>query len=159
MSSPLYLSFIQTSKKGTFMKLSVKRPMKMKKGQPQLYKCWSATVRAGVDYENISVVKEARADGSLPEENTGLKGDQQWHTFPYVIQKGDGSFDYRFTRTGCSKPDSAILDANGNKVDRELAKEMAYSSEFSSGNTPVFQIGEKYITAIKEVPVDAIDNQ
>lgn len=156
MSSPLYLGFIQTIKKGTYMKLSVKRPMKMKKGQPQLYKSWSATVKAGIDYDNISVVQEGRADGSLPEENAGLRGGQVWHTFPYVIQKVDGSFDYRFTRTGCAKPESCILDASGNKVDKEVAKEMAYSSEFSSSDTPVFQIGEKYITAIKEVPVEEI---
>jgi hypothetical protein len=156
MSSPKYLSLIQSQQAGTFLKLSVKRPMKMKKGQPQLFKSWDAVVRAGVNYDNIKVVQEARADGSLPEENQGLRGGQSWHTFPYVIQKVDGSFDYRFTRNGTKKPNSVILDAKGNKVEKEVAKEMAYSSEFSSGDTPVFQVNEGYITSIMEIPVEEI---
>jgi len=157
MSQPKYLAFIKTIKKGTFMKLSVRRPMKMKKGQPQLFKCWSAQVKAGLPYDHLGVVIQGRQDGSLPEENQGLRGDQHWHTFPYVIQKANGSFDYKFTRSGCAKAKSVILDANGNQVDKEVAKEMAYSSEFSSSDTPVFQIGEQYITAISEIPVDEIE--
>jgi hypothetical protein len=33
---------------------------------------------------------------------------------------------------------------------------MAYSSEFSSGDTPVFQVNEGYITSIMEIPVEEI---
>lgn len=158
MSQPKYLDFIINLPKGGFMRLNVKRPMKMKQGMPQLYKEWQSTVKPGVDYENLQSTINGRADGSLPPENTGLKGDQRWLVFPYVIVKGDGSYQYKFTRCNYLKMGySRIVDENGVEVARDTAKQMAYASEFRSGNDPVMQIKEEDITALAGIDVATLE--
>lgn len=158
MSQPKYLEFIQNLPKGGFMRLNVKRPMKMKQGQPQLFKEWQSVVKPGLDYENLQSTIDGRANGALPLVNTGLKGDQRWLVFPYVIVKGDGTYQYKFTRCNYLKMAySRIVDEAGNIVDRETAKEMAYASEFRSGKEPVMQIKEEDITALCGIDVATLE--
>ena len=153
-----FLEAIKSIPKGRFMVLGYRRPMKMRKGQPQLYKVWRGTVRPGVDYDNIGVVQEGRADGSLPAENAGLPYGE-WLEFPYVIQH-KGQFQYRFTKTGGKKLVSEIQDANGNVVSWDAAKEMALASEFPKADSvpsPILNVKEENIVELAGVPVEDMD--
>lgn len=153
---PKFLKLVKSLPKGAFMKLGVRRPMKMKAGQPQLFKVYNAVCKPGIVYDNISKVIENRLDGILPEENQGLLPSQSWVEFPYVIQSKD-KFLYRFTRTGCHKPNVQYVDSKGNFFEKEIVKEMAYASEFKSGDTPVFNITEDYITSIQDVDASEVE--
>lgn len=149
MDSPKYLGLIMGHPKGAFMRLKVRRPLKMKKGQPTFFKEWVAVVRPGIDYDNIGTVQEKRETGELPAENAGLPYGQ-WFQFPYVIEH-KGKFQYRFTRTRHCH--TIYLDENGNQVDKDTALSGALASEKGGGDSPVFNIPEESILEIQDEPV------
>lgn len=151
-----YLEFIQNLPKGAFMRVGVRRPLKMKAGQPQIFKVYTTKCKPGIAYDNIAQVIQNRIEGVLPEENQGLFPNQSWHFFPYVI-KSSQKFLYRFTVTGCNKPKVKFVDDKGNEFAKEVVQTMAYSSEFKPSNSPVFNITEDYITSIQNVDVDDIE--
>lgn len=141
--------------KGSFVKLAYKKPMKMRKGQPQLYKVWQGIVRPGVVYDNIGVVKEGRADGTLPEENAGLPYGE-WEKFPYTIMH-NGNRQFRFTKTGGRTVLSHIVDESGSLVSWDDAKTMALASEFpkkDSTPSPIINVKEENITELAGCPVE-----
>jgi len=151
-----YLKLVQSLPKGAFMKLGVRRPMKMKAGQPQLFKVYNTVCKPGITYDNISKVIQDRLDGVLPEENQGLLPNQSWHCFPYVIQSKE-KFLYRFTVTGCNKPKVKFVDDKGNEFAKEVVQTMTYASEFKPSNSPVFNITEDYITSIQNVDASDVE--
>lgn len=151
MDSPKYLGMIMGHPKGAFMRLKVRRPLKMKKGQPQFFKEWVAVVRPGIDYDNIGEVKEKRESGELPAENAGLPYGQ-WFQFPYVVEH-NGRFHYRFVPRKGSKVNTIYLDADGNQVDKDSALSGALASEKKSAPAIVFNVSEEHILEIQDEPV------
>ena len=79
------------SRKGQFSHAAWSRPCKTRKGSPEIIKTTVATVRAGINYDNLSKVKEKRENGDLPAENAGLPWGE-WFTFPYLITHKDNLY-------------------------------------------------------------------
>lgn len=74
------------SKKGQFASIHARRDLQLKKDSP--FKRVEKETRLsgisiGIAYDAINKVKEARADGKLPEVNAGLQG-REWEEFPYI---------------------------------------------------------------------------
>lgn len=85
MNTSRYLELVQ-DKKGQFIKLSWRRNVKTAacNNHITLEKKTITTVRTGINYDNIGVVQEMRANGMLPAQNAGLPFGE-WAVFPYVI--------------------------------------------------------------------------
>lgn len=73
------------SKKGQFTRAAWVRDCKVKVGAPSIRKATVMTVRAGIEYDNMKVVKDKRESGELPAENAGLPWGE-WEVYPYLIQ-------------------------------------------------------------------------
>ena len=77
------------AKKGQFGRATYQKRLKTRKGSAHVIeKRTSMTIRAGIDYDNLSAVKEKRANGDLPEVNNGLPWGS-WVCFPYIISHND----------------------------------------------------------------------
>jgi hypothetical protein len=70
---------------GRIAMLEMMRPMKVRKGQAEIMKWSQWQVRIGCNYENLAAVKEARQDGTLPEEPHGISGGE-WAIFPLFVR-------------------------------------------------------------------------
>ena len=160
MSSPKFQDILTGLGKGHFLTISYRKAMKMRKGQPLLWKVVTRTVKTGTQYDNHETVVDDRIQGKRPAENAGLSG-VEWVLYPYVLKNAKGEFQYRFDCEGCRILHSHIEDDKGNIINREDAKNMALKSEFPTYGPDdlkpiVFNIGEKYITHIKKVPVEEL---
>jgi len=159
MSSPKFQDILTGLGKGQFLSISYRKAMKMRKGQPLLWKVVTRQVKTGTQYDNHETVIQDRIQGERPQENAGLSG-VEWVYYPYILKNASGEFQYRFDCEGCKIYSSHYEDEQGNIVSREQAKEQSYASEFrdydSLPKPIVFNIKEKYLTAIKQVPVDEL---
>jgi hypothetical protein len=127
------------SRKGQIATIRTARPMKVRKGMPEIIKHSEFQCRVGVNYDNIAVVKEKRADGRLPEENQGLPWGE-WEIFPFVIRHGAEKY-VRCTvlRNGFHRP--PVYTVNGAEISADEAKGMALASEFRpSEDNDVFTV-------------------
>lgn len=115
------------SRKGQYVRMVTKRPMKVRKGQQAVYKTSTFTARLGVNYDNIKEVKERRADGRAPEVNQGLPWGE-W-LIPNFIITHKGSYYLRYTTTNNSKAEVEYSLDNGT-ISAEVAKTMCLASEF-----------------------------
>lgn len=138
--------------KGQFASLRTVRPLKVKKGKAEILKDSTFTCRVGVNYDNITAVKEGREDGSLPAENAGLPWGE-WLVFPYVIAH-KGCHYFRCTSV---HNDNAIprvtYTRNGVEITKDEAKADALASEFYEKEGEVFTVKVESITEINGVAV------
>jgi hypothetical protein len=140
--------------KGQFASLCTERALKVKKGKAEIMKRSTFVCRVGVNYDNISTVKEARANGDLPAENAGLPwGEWVPGLFPYVIAH-KGCHYFRCTSV---KNDSAIPKVSytreGVEITKEEAKADALASEFYEKDSEVFTVKVESILEINGIPV------
>lgn len=87
---------VDGSRPGTFLGISWEKEIPIRAGfvgVGPIKKHSSATVRIGVNYDNMKVVQTKRADGTLPPSNQGLPWGR-WIKFPYYIENNDGSKRY-----------------------------------------------------------------
>jgi hypothetical protein len=118
------------NKTGQIITAHTQRPVKMKKGQPEVVKDSIFQCRIGVNYDRISNVVEKRESGELPEENQGLIG-REWVQFPILLKSTKtGELYIRCTRIRNNFTPKTSYLINGVEVDKEVVKEGAYSSEF-----------------------------
>jgi hypothetical protein len=137
------------SRKGQIVTVKTTRPVKMKKGQAEVFKTSEFQCRVGVNYENMAAVKEGRANGELPAENAGLPWGE-WLEFPYTIgHKGE-------TYVRCTMLNNAFRRApvftlaDGSVVDKETVKQGALASEFREGDDNlVFNIKVSSLVEVK----------
>ena len=136
------------SRKGQIVTVKTQRPVKMKKGQPQVMKASEFQCRVGVNYDNIQAVKDKRESGELPKENAGLPWGE-WALFPYVIHhKGEYYVRCTVLNNGFRKP--AVYTIDGAVVDKEAVKAMALASEFREGDdNEVFNIKLSSVVEVK----------
>jgi hypothetical protein len=136
---------------GNFVGLLWHRPMKTYKGTAAVVtKTVRTTVRVGLEYDNREVVKEARADGTLPAENAGLNG-MEWVQYPVVLRSlktGKAMIRVYPVKNADGSPRSCktVYRINGVRVTKQMVQEICLASEFSKG-TP---------TECFSVPADAI---
>ena len=121
------------NKKGQFGSVRYARDVKQKKGSPvqNVKKEVLMSIRAGVEYDNLKVVKEKRDSGELPKENAGLPWGK-WVAYPYLIEH-KGEHYARFTPNGIPQVKYFI---EGKEVSRDEALKFALASEISSGEKP-----------------------
>lgn len=132
MKSQSMMLELLMSRKGQIVTVKTQRPVKMKKGQPEVIKTSEFQCRVGVDYDNISVVKEARENGDLPAENAGLPWGE-WIEFPYTIgHKGETYIRCTMANSKFRRePVFTLID--GSVIDKAKVKLGALASEFKEG--------------------------
>ena len=137
------------SRKGQIVTVKTQRPVKMKKGQPAVMKASEFQCRVGVNYDNIQVVKEGRANGELPAENQGLPWGE-WIEFPYTIgHKGETYVRCTLLNNGFRRAPVFTL-ADGTVVDKDVVKAGALASEFREGDdSVVFNIKVSSLVEVK----------
>jgi hypothetical protein len=86
-------------------------------------------IRGGIDYDNMSVVKEGREDGSLPEENAGLPWGE-WAEFPLHITHKGTDYARMYPASGLSFKPVVQYFLDGVEVDKDSIKEFCLASEF-----------------------------
>lgn len=137
------------SRRGQIVTVKTQRPVKMKRGQPEVFKASEFQCRVGVNYDNIAVVKEGRATGELPAENAGLPWGE-WLEFPYTIgHKGETYVRCTLLNNGFRRAPVFTL-ADGTVVDRETVRAGALASEFKDGDdSVVFNIKVSSLVEVK----------
>jgi hypothetical protein len=120
------LDFIRT-RKGQFSHAEWKRKCSTRKGFEHfnIFKRTVVTVRAGIQYDNLSVVKEARANGDLPSTNQGLNG-KQWVEYPYLLTGRNDELQLRIYPVGDRK---VYYYMNGKEVDASTLRHIILASE------------------------------
>lgn len=137
------------TRKGQFVSIHTKRPMKMKKGQPVVEKESQFVARIGVEFDNIKSVQEKRADGTYPEKNQGLPWGK-W-VVPNVLIEHKGEFYIRCTK-GSNTPTKTKYLLGNTELDRDQVKPMTLSAEFSThDDNEVFNIKVSSIIELKGV--------
>lgn len=136
---------------GQFVVITMRRPLKVKKGVPETIKESRFAVRIGVNYDNQKAVVEKRESGELPAENAGLIG-REWIVFPYILRSlKSGKFQVRCTPIH-NNP-MAVREVryfrNGQEITKAQAEEGAYASEFAEREpTDAFDITVDNITHV-----------
>lgn len=118
------------NRKGQIATIKTKRAMRMRKGHDPVFKESEFQCRIGVNYDNIGEVKEKRASGELPFENTGLPWGT-WLHFPYVIEHKE-QYYIRCTAVDNNFYRAPIYTQNGVVISEEEAKIACLKSEFGS---------------------------
>jgi len=144
-------AIVDTLKKGTIRTITYTRPMKTRKGVTDVIeKTTTMQVRTGVRYDSMKAVKEARADGSIPEQNQGLAASLEWIDNNFIKNTKTGAVMLR------------VAYANGNKTTTEYRKNgqivektdiaplcLASETKHSDSAPTVFNIGVDKIISIK----------
>jgi hypothetical protein len=137
------------ARKGQIVTVETVRPLKVRKGMPEILKHSTFQARVGVTYDNIGVVQEKRESGELPAENQGLPWGQ-WEIFPYVIaHKGEKYLRCTMLRNGFHR--APVFTVNGAEITRDEAQRMALASEFSDRDDgpDVFNIKLSSVRAVR----------
>lgn len=117
--------------KGQFMGVTISSPAKLSarfKGL-NLVKKSSFVARAGVAYDNIGNVIQARADGTLPSENAGLPWGV-WKQFPYIISHNGNDY-FRFSLVN-DNPIVTKYYLDGKEITKAEAKTYCIPSAFEN---------------------------
>jgi hypothetical protein len=146
------MNFLETYmgavKAGQFLSLTMDKPLKMRKGMPQVFKHSKLVVRAGVEYDNQKDVIAKRDNGELPKENAGLPWGE-WEQYPYTISHNGGRY-FRFSTAKGAPRFSPTFTINGVEIPKEVAEKMALASEFKDArDLDVFTLKEENLTSVK----------
>lgn len=145
MNSKFLKSFLD--KTGQICSVTWRRSCKVRVGCPfAIEKEVTATVRAGINYDNLATVKEKREIGDLPSHNPGLKWGK-WLVFPYVIEhKGNNYFRF-YPFTGGKVVTQYFRD--GERVEFEQIEQFLLSSEKTEKSGDCFVVNESSILSLK----------
>ena len=140
---------IVSKQKGANFKAVTSKSLKTLKsaGDVTITKMTSAVYRAGVDYENMKIVKEGRLDGTLPEENAGLSWGE-WVEFPYHIKHKEHDYVRMYPASGLEFKPQSIYFLNGEEVSKEFVIPLCYSGEFSHKPQPCFTMKAENVVSI-----------
>lgn len=118
--------------KGAFTSVLWERDAKTKKScQDIIKKRVRATVRVGVDYENLSHIKQSRIDGSKPATSNGLTWGE-WKEFPYFIEHTPkNGIKTKYLRAYLGKNAQVTTEwfMNGRKVTKDDISQLVLASE------------------------------
>jgi hypothetical protein len=120
------LDFIRT-RKGQFSRAVWQRQCKTRVGfdHIKIIKRTEVTVRSGINYDSLAVVKEARANGELPATNQGLNG-KTWVQYPYLLTGRNDELQLRIY-PGSNRKVTYYM--NGNEMDAAMLKHIILASE------------------------------
>ncbi len=124
---------LQTLQKGSFLSVSIERPIKTLKAFSghSVTKKTLVTVCSGIEYDKQGTVQDKRESGQLPKENAGLPWGQ-WKHYPYEIEHKGQSY-VRLYIKGVPKVAYFI---DGKQVTQDKAIEICGSNAKSSGSKP-----------------------
>ena len=143
--------------KGQFVKLSFKSEptpsSEFKKAGIKLEKITNGVFRTGINFANLSAVKEGIENGDRGEVQSLPKG-QTWLAFPFVIVKEDGAQLLRITIAEGQVP-SVSYKVNGQEVSKENFESYLVPSARSSGKDKplVFTIKEANLLSVAGVQI------
>lgn len=145
MNSKFLKSFLD--KTGQICSVTWRRSCKVRVGCPfSIEKEVCATVRAGINYDNLDAVKEKRENGELPAKNAGLSWGE-WLIYPYVIShKGNNYF--RFYPFNGGKVVTQFF-RDGERVTFEQVESYLLASEKSEKTGDCFVVNESSILNLK----------
>jgi hypothetical protein len=113
----------------------------------ELIKITSGAFRAGIDYANLSEVKQAIANGERGEVEQLPWGE--WDKFPYSIShKGKTYFRFYPASGGLIQAPKVKYLVNGEEVDKETYYEMMPPSSRKPNDKPCFVVESENILAI-----------
>jgi hypothetical protein len=122
------------------------KPSAQYKGADML-KVTKGAFRAGIDFANLSEVKEAIAKGERGEVEPLPWGE--WSSFPYCItHKGKNYFRFYPATGGIIQKPSVTYYVNGSEVDKETYQEMLPPSDRKPSEKPCFVIESDNILSI-----------
>ena len=123
-------------RKGQNLSVVWERALKTRKGvEARISKVTTLVARTGVAYDNISAVKEAREDGTLPSENAGLPWGA-WEKFPYHITHKGTDYIRFYPAAGLDFPIKSSYFINGIQTTKDDVKALCLASEFSKSDDP-----------------------
>lgn len=118
------------SKKGQFGNVLIERPMKVRKGYNDIpVKKTRMSVRCGLDYDNMTTVKEKRETGELPSQNAGLQNGMEWVAFPYLLKHKEKNKEYLRLYPNWAGKTETTYYLNDKQVQLDEIREMLLASE------------------------------
>ncbi len=112
------------AKKGQFGSVVINKPLKNRAGvKHDVRKITKMVIRAGINYDNLTVVKEKRESGKLPPVNAGLPFGS-WVAYPYLIHHKGNHYIRLYP---ASSKTEYLLD--GKPTDIESIKHLVLASE------------------------------
>lgn len=118
-------------RKGSNLRVMWQKDMKVKKsaGDVKITKKTSIVARGGIEYDNMKVVQEGRADGSLPSENAGLPWGE-WAQYPYHITHKGTDYARFYPASGLEFKPEVHYFMDGVEVSKEEIVDLCLASEF-----------------------------
>jgi hypothetical protein len=118
-------------RKGANLSVVIVKPLKTKRVHAGnvVEKKTNLVIRGGVEYDNLSVVKEGREDGSLPDQNQGLPWGE-WAEYPLHITHKGSDYARFYPASGIQFPVTTSYFLNGVEVSKDAVKDLCLSSEF-----------------------------
>lgn len=147
------LSTIETIKKGSYCHIeyaSYPKPNAANKDKV-ITKLVKATIRIGVDYSNLEVIKEMRKEKIFDETMDYNKLPYGEWFMPHYIIKHNGDYQLRITRTnGVNHYASVKYLVNGQEIDKEQlrALEIMQPSYWNSKDTMVYNVKIENIVSL-----------
>ena len=125
--------------KGQHVSVVSRRTRKVRKGSPDVVKRTIAYVRTGIDYANLTVVKDAIAAKERGEVQLIWNGKGEWAVFPFVIRHVVTGQEYMrlYPASFDDLKPSAQYSIDGAPVDFETVRPYLLASELPSGEIPL----------------------
>lgn len=140
---------INSTKKGTIHTLTYSKPLKTRKGVTDVItKSSTVQVRFGIDYDNMRVTKEGRADGTLPVVNQGLAPSLRWIDNNFIENTKNGN---KMLRVSSAYGNKTVIKyyKNGVETTKEEIAPLCLASETAVHEVPtVMNIGIEKIISI-----------
>lgn len=116
--------------KGSNLRAIWGKTLKTRKGVTDIVeKVTGIVVRGGIDYDNLSIVKEKRESGDLPSENAGLSWGE-WLEFPIHITHKGTDYARFYPASGIDFPVKVEYYLNGELATKEQVEPLCLASEF-----------------------------
>jgi hypothetical protein len=125
------------SRKGQFGRAVWEKSLKTRKDyrDMSIRKRTTMVCRAGINYDNMTIVKEKRDSGMLPPVNAGLPAWQEWDEFPYLLQKKDEP-SKKYIRLYPTNNLETLYFKNGKLSSLDEIREFVLASELPKGEKP-----------------------
>lgn len=98
-------------------------------------------IRIGAQYNNLKQVKDNREDGTLPQENQGLKG-MEWTKYPVFLKGIKSGKEFLRIETAKNSQFNTQYYINGKQTDKSSILQYLKASEKKTGDMPpIINIG------------------
>lgn len=142
------------NKKGTFATLEYSRPVKVRKGSPEITKVTKArNIRIGAQYDALKAVQTAKGVTTTQEAhalNNGLNGFE-WDNYPTILHSTRTGAQYVRIETNKNSRFDTTYYMDGREVAKADIEQYMLASEKSKGEMPVvMNIKADTITEIRQ---------